>query len=127
MEGGALARLPALNPTSSWWALVTLQPCKTCHALGLGGVNPVAAIRVINICWEASLREALKSIICKLTTPICPARAVRYVFSRLDTPHIPSHVGGWGMYLQKRVEAKMVRHALFLLGVAVFRRSDYPG
>jgi hypothetical protein len=48
-------------------------------------------------------------IFCTLLAPRSPARAVRYAFSRPDTTKIPSHLGGWGLYLKECVMARSVR------------------
>jgi hypothetical protein len=53
--------------------------------MGLGGVNPVSAIRAISTYRGASVRRAFKNIMCTVPTPRSPARAVRYDFSRMNT------------------------------------------
>jgi hypothetical protein len=82
---GTLAGPSALTPTSSWWALVTLQPCQAWHGWGLGGVNSGGFDPWISSCREASMRRAFISIICTQTSRP-PAWIVRYFLSRLDTP-----------------------------------------
>jgi hypothetical protein len=61
-------------------------------------VNPEAVIRAINTYREASVRRAFKNTIGTLQAPRSPARPIRNFFAA-EYSHIPSHWGGWGMYM----------------------------
>jgi hypothetical protein len=64
--GGALACPSALNPTSSWWAVVTIQPCQVRHGWGLGevksgGCDPRISMVLADLSWRRALELATDS------------------------------------------------------------------
>jgi hypothetical protein len=95
LEGGALVSPPALTPSSSWWALVTILPCHAWIGRGLGGANPIDAIRAISSYQEASTRTAFQNIICTLKAPRSHARTVCFFKTKYSSYTVPFW-GGMG-------------------------------